>query len=196
MRTELRSSAPRLAATRRGRDPRQLTWDQAAAIVRAHGGKVCPGGRPTILAIRDRNRGTPTYDDAFVVLRADGKVKTFAASTRPTSTTSSGGWEPTMVLPGNYELWPRWRDGRFNDDAFVIGTSWGMAVPAARDTNGDGRYSRAERQNPILDSEIRLHRGNASTTSSAGCFNVQDYDGFLRFIGGRDVRLNLTLVKD
>ena len=39
-------------------------------------------------------------------------------------------------------------------------------------------------------------RGNASTTSSAGCFNVKDYDGFLASVGGRDVTFGLTVVED
>lgn len=45
------------------------------------------------------------------------------------------------------------------------------------------------------DNEIRLHRWNSNSTSSAGCFNVQDYDGFLKFLGGRDMRFNLALVE-
>lgn len=102
-----------------------------------------------------------------------------------------------MVVPGNYRLTPRWRDGKFNDDAFIIGdTGGGMTVPVARDRNGDGRYSRAEIASAISSSEIRLHRGNASTTSSAGCFNVKDYDGFLAYVGGRDVSLGLTVIED
>jgi len=180
-------------------DLKDLTWDKAAAVIQAHGGKVCPNGQPTVLAVRTRNTGTAQYEDAFVVLRPDGKMKVFDASTRPTSTTSaSGSWTPTMVLPGNYELWPRWRDGNFNNDAFIIGKSGNnMSVEAALDRNGDGRYSKAELARPIQDNEIRLHRGSSSgTASSAGCFNVKDYDGFLKFLGGRDTRFNMTLVED
>jgi hypothetical protein len=87
--------------------------------------------------------------------------------------------------------------GKFNNDAFIIGnTGGGVTVPVARDRNGDGRYSKAELASAISSSEIRLHRGNASTTSSAGCFNVKDYDGFLASVGGRDVTFGLTGVED
>lgn len=178
-------------------DIKDMTYEKAAAIVRAHGGKVCPNGQPTVLAIRTRNDGTRQYEDHFVVLRPDGKMKVFDATTRPTSTTSGGSYNPTMVLPGNYELWPRWRDGKFNNDAFIIGQAGeDMSIPAAVDRNGDGRYSKDELSRPIQDNEIRLHRGNSNgTTSSAGCFNVKDYDAFLKFLGGRDARFNMTLIE-
>ena len=101
-----------------------------------------------------------------------------------------------MVVPGNYSLTPRWRDGKYNNDAFIVGnTSGGMTVRTAADSNGDGVYSQSEIANTHTSSEIRLHRGNANSTSSAGCFNVQDYDAFLAYLGGRDVSFNLTLVE-
>ena len=82
--------------------------------------------------------------------------------------------------------------------SFVIGKAGNnMTVQAAVDRNGDGRYSREELARPVGDDEIRLHRGNSNgTTSSAGCFNVKDYDAFLKFLGGRDTRFNMTLVED
>ncbi|MBM3269438.1 MAG: EF-hand domain-containing protein [Candidatus Sericytochromatia bacterium] len=173
---------------------RDLTWDEAVNIIRSRGGELFENGRPAVLAVRTANAGTTTYDDAFVVLKPDGGMKTFAATTRPGFTTPGGGWDPAMVLPGNYEITPRWRDGKFNNDAFIIGTDDGWNVKAAEDRNGDGRYSRAELNRPVSSDEIRLHRGNDTTTSSAGCFNVQDYDGFLAYMGGRDVSFNMTLV--
>lgn len=49
---------------------------------------------------------------------------------------------------------------------------------------------------PFPDDEIRLHRGNGNgTTRSGGCFDIRDYDGFLKFLGGRDTRFNRTLVE-
>ncbi|MEN9800768.1 MAG: hypothetical protein RL653_4465 [Pseudomonadota bacterium] len=174
-----------------------LTWDKAAEIVRAHGGKVCPNGQPTVLAVRTRNAGARQYEDVFVVLKPDGKMKAFSATTRPHFTTDSGGWTPGMLVAGNYDITPRWRDGKFNNDAFIVGTKGGMTVQIARDRNGDGRYSESEIANSVGCSEIRLHRGNGNgTPSSAGCLNVKDYDGFLKFLGGRDMRFNLALVED
>lgn len=170
-----------------------LTWDKAAAIIRSQGGNLFENGEPTVLAIRTNNAGTQTYDDYFVVLKPNGKMQTFAASTRPGFTTDNGIYSPGMVLNGNYRLTPRPADGKWTN-AFYIGTNKGPAVPTAKDTNGDGRYSGSEIANPVPDNEIRLHPGNATTTSSAGCFNVQDYDAFLKFIGGHDVSFNMTLV--
>ncbi len=175
---------------------KDLTWEKATAMIRAQGGQLFANGQPTVLAIRTENDGTKAYEDVFVVLKPDGQMKAFAATTRPGFTTPSGGWNPEMVLPGNYTLTPRWRDGKFNNDAFIVGSSRNnMTVPTAVDRNGDGVYSASEMASPSQSNEIRLHRGNASTTSSAGCFNVQDYDAFLAFLGGRDVSFNLTLVE-
>ncbi len=175
---------------------KNLTWAQAVATVRSQGGELFENGQPTVLAIRTDNDGTRAYEDVFVVLKPDGQMKAFAATTRPGFTTPSGGWNPEMVLPGNYTITPRWRDGKFHNDAFVIGSSQtNMTVPTAVDRNGDGSYSASEMASPSSSDEIRLHRGNADSTSSAGCFNVQDYDAFLAFLGGRDVSFNLTLVQ-
>ena len=175
---------------------KDLTWEKATAMIRAQGGQLFADGQPTVLAIRTENDGTKAYEDVFVVLKPDGQMKAFAATTRPGFTTPSGGWNPEMVLPGNYTITPRWRDGKFNNDAFIVGSSSNnMTVPTAVDRNADGVYSASEMASPSHSNEIRLHRGNASTTSSAGCFNVQDYDAFLAFLGGRDVSFNLTLVE-
>jgi len=173
---------------------RDLTWDKAADIIRAQGGKVNPGGRPTVLAVRTANGGTSGYNDFFVVLKPGGEMKAFEATTRPTRL---GAYGQAMVLPGNYELTPRWRDGKYNNDAFILrNDNGGMTVDVARDANGDGRYSEREMSAGYDSDLIRLHRGGSSSTASSGCFNVQDYDAFLRYLGGRDMRFNLTLVED
>jgi peptidoglycan hydrolase-like protein with peptidoglycan-binding domain len=173
---------------------RNLTWEKAADIIRSRGGQVNPGGRPTVLAVRTANGGTSGYNDFFVVLKPGGEMKVFEATTRPTHL---GAYGQAMVLPGNYELSPRWRDGKYNNDAFILrNAQGGMTVDVARDANGDGRYSEREMSAGYDSDLIRLHRGGSNSTSSSGCFNVQDYDAFLRYVGGRDVRFNLTLVED
>jgi peptidoglycan hydrolase-like protein with peptidoglycan-binding domain len=173
---------------------RNLSWDKAADIIRARGGQVNPGGKPTVLAVRTANGGTSGYNDFFVVLKPGGKMAVFEATTRPTSL---GAYGKAMVLPGNYELSPRWRDGKFSNDAFLLkNASGGMTVDVARDVNGDGRYSEREMTAGYDSDLIRLHRGGSNSTASSGCFNVKDYDAFLRFVGGRDVSFNLTLVED
>lgn len=167
-----------------------LTFEKAAALVRQNGGKLNPGGKPTVLALRTGSTATSSYRDVYVVLRPGGKMSVFQGSTRPTGTRSG----MAMLEPGNYSLSPRWRDGKFNNDAFLVKTAnGGMHVGVDRDVNGDGTWSNAERARNDGSSEIRLHRGGATRTSSAGCLNVRNYDAFLRAVGGRDASFNLSL---
>lgn len=167
-----------------------LTWEKAAALVRQSGGRVNPRG-PTVLALRTGSTATSSYRDVFVVLNPGGKMAVFQGSTRPTG----NGRNMAMLEPGNYSLSPRWRDGRFNNDAFLVKSASGsMSVGVDRDVNGDGRWSSAERARSDRSSQIRLHRGGQSSTSSSGCLNVRNYDAFLRAVGGRDARFNLSVV--
>ncbi len=167
-----------------------LTWEKAAALVRQNGGKVNPGGKPTVLALRTGNGATRSYSDVYVVLKPGGKLAVFQGSTRPTGTKRG----MAMLEPGNYELSPRWRDGKFNNDAFLVKrTNGSLNVGVDRDVNGDGTWSQAERARNDTSGEIRLHRGRATSTSSAGCLNIRNYDAFLRFVGGRDARFNMSL---
>ena len=69
-----------------------------------------------------------------------------------------------------------------------------MTVGVGRDANGDGVYSDGEMNGGYTSSQIRLHRGNGNRTSSTGCLNVRDYDGFLRAVGGRDASFNMVVV--
>lgn len=168
-----------------------LTFAKAAELVRKGGGEVNPGGRPTVLALRSKTSASASYQDTFVVLNPDGTLKKFAASTRPTSS----GQDRAMLKPGAYEISPRWRDGKYNNDAFLVKSKNGsMTVGVGRDSNGDGVYSHQEMNANTSSSLIRLHRGGATRTSSTGCLNVQDYDSFLKAVGGRDANFNLVLV--
>lgn len=169
-----------------------LTYEKAAALVRQNGGRVNPNGQPTVLALRTGNAATSSYRDVFVVLRPGGRLSVFQGTTRPTSS----GAGRAMLEPGNYSLSPRWRDGKFNNDAFLVKSAGGsMTVGVDRDVNGDGRWSSSERARNDSSAQIRLHRGGQNTTSSTGCLNVRNYDAFLRSLGGRDARFNLSLVE-
>lgn len=168
-----------------------LTFAKAAELVKKGGGEVNPGGKPTVLALRSKPTPTSGYQDTFVVLKPDGTLDKFAGSTRPTS----AGKDRAMLKPGAYEITPRWRDGKYNNDAFLVQSKNGSnTVGVGRDANGDGRYSSAEMNSGATSDLIRLHRGNANTTSSTGCLNVQNYDGFLKSVGGRDADFNLVVV--
>lgn len=175
-------------------DLKGLTYDKVCDIIKSQGGQLFENGQPTILALRTDNAGTSTYDDVFVVVKPNGEMQTFAGTTRPGFTTPSGGWNPDMAVAGNYQLTPRPADGKWSNAFYIENQNGDMALRAAVDRDGDGRYSSSELANPTLDDEIRMHPGNATTTSSAGCFNVQDYDAFLAFLGGHDRSYNMTLV--
>lgn len=175
-------------------DLTNLTYDKVCEIIKSQGGQLFENGQPTILALRTDNAGTSTYDDVFVVVKPNGEMQTFAGTTRPGFTTPSGGWNPDMAVAGNYQLTPRPADGKWSNAFYIENQNGDMALRAAVDRDGDGRYSSSELANPTLDDEIRMHPGNATTTSSAGCFNVQDYDAFLAFLGGHDRSYNMTLV--
>jgi hypothetical protein len=168
-----------------------LTFAKAAELVKKGGGEVNPGGRPTVLALRSKTAASATYQDSFVVLKPDGTLQPFSANTRPTTS----GQDRAMLKPGAYEISPRWRDGKYNNDAFLVKSKSGsMTVGVGRDSNGDGAYSQQEMNGNTSSSLIRLHRGNGDRTSSTGCLNVRDYDGFLGAVGGRDASFNLVLV--
>lgn len=168
-----------------------LSRAQAEDLVRKGGGQVNPNGRPTVLALRSATSATRTYKDTFIVLKPDGSMAPFEGNTRP----STSGKDKAMLKPGAYELSPRWRDGKFNNDAFVVKSANGsMNVGVGRDANGDGVYSDKEMNSNYSSSLIRFHRGRGNNTSSSGCINCKDYDGFLRAVGGRDASFNFVLV--
>lgn len=169
-----------------------ISYAKACQMVKDAGGQLNPEGKPTVLAIRSKNTTARNYEDAFVVLKPDGTMEKFSANTRP----SKAGQDKAMLKPGEYQITPRWKDGKFHNDGFIVGsTRKNMNVGVARDRNGDGQYSDNELNGNASSSTIRLHRGNNNgTTSSAGCLNVKDYDSFLGSVGGSQASFNLVLV--
>ena len=185
------TSAAGVSSSAGVKNPVNLSRAQAEDLVRKGGGKVNPGGRPTVLALRSETSASRTYKDTFIVLKADGSMQPFDGNTRP----SRSGHDKAMLKPGAYEMSPRWRDGKFNNDAFVVKSANGsMNVGVGRDSNGDGVYSQEEMNRNTSSSLIRFHRGRGDRTSSSGCINCKDYDGFLKAVGGRDAKFNFVLV--
>lgn len=184
-------ASPGVSAGLNNNQVKGLTFAEAANLVKKGGGEVNPGGRPTVLALRSDTSASSQYKDVFVVLKPDGTLDQFDGSTRPTS----NGKDRAMLKPGAYEISPRWRDGKYNNDAFLVQTKKGSnTVGVGRDSNGDGKWSKAEMNAGTSSDLIRLHRGNGNSTSSTGCLNVKDYDGFLKSVGGRDSNFNLVVV--
>jgi hypothetical protein len=169
-----------------------LTWQQAVDVVRSRGGMVFRNGQPTVLAIRTGNRPTKGWEDHFVVLKPNGEMRVFSGTTRPSTRSTSGS---AMLVPGSYAMTPRWKDAKWRNAFIVRDLDGDMTVAVARDRNRDGRYTGVEVTSPSTSSLIRLHPGSASGgPSSSGCLNVRDYDAFIRYMGGTELRFEMTLV--
>ncbi|MBN2358340.1 MAG: peptidoglycan-binding protein [Deltaproteobacteria bacterium] len=185
-----------------------------AEIVRAHGGKVCPGGKATVLGIRGLSRGhqahglssAARYDDTFVVLK-NGKAYEFHGATHPGQSWSSmspdvtgdGVGDVGCIKPGNYYVRPN--GPHAGAASFWVNTTGGSGyLPGWRDTNHDGRYSRAERRASERRSDrlsgVLFHQGNAYAPSSIGCQTLSpaEFRRFIAAVGGSQASFTYTLV--
>ncbi|MBI4819429.1 MAG: hypothetical protein HY791_24370 [Deltaproteobacteria bacterium] len=187
------------------------------SIVEAMGGRI-ETGRTHVLGLRGvdpdgtvhATRSGRTMNDTFVVLRrdADGSVQVdhFRGSTHPSVARSrqspdvdrDGVRDVGMIREGRFSVAPNgWRDSGWS---YHIRTTGGSgALPGARDTDHDGRYSHAEWQRAQTRghrlTEVLFHpgtpRGNAS---SVGCLNVRSWNAFIASVGGRNTSFDFTLV--
>jgi len=175
-------------------------------MVRKAGGKVCPGGEPTVLGIRTGKGTTTQYADKFVVLHKNGDIDTFVGSTRPSQSSSSaatdangdGVGDVAMLRPGNYQAVPNGpHDGK--PSLHVLSKGGSGVVNAWRDLNHDGFYSKSEKQysvrHHVKATEVLFHTG-FSTPSSIACQNIRpdQMDAFVSSVGGAGGRFNFTLV--
>lgn len=208
-----RNTAGRVTLAPANATPEQR-YDHYAAIVRANGGTVDPNGT-TVLGVRGLSRGqggphdagsTRAYDDTFVVLRG-GRAYEYAGATHPGQLRSSlspdvnrdGQGDVGMINPGTFRARP---NGDHNGAAswHVTQTNGGGRLAGVRDTNGDGRFSDAERaasaQRGDGLSEILFHQGYADRPKSIGCLTLSPnvYDDFMSRIGGRGQGFSFTLV--
>jgi hypothetical protein len=201
---EVRSEAAR-AKPRKSKMRRR--WDRYARIVRAHGGKVNPGGRPTVLGIRKYDAASSRYTDKIVVLLPNHRVKIFRGSLHPGQSSSTlatdanrdGVGDVGMLRPGNYVAVPN--GSHHGEPSFhVLTRQGGDPLPGWRDTNHDGRFSSAERRasrhRGDRVTEILFHVGLPGAVSSIGCPNLppDQIDAFVRAVGGPNGRFNVTLI--
>ncbi len=184
-------------------DIQEMTFAQATQLAREHGSRLFKRADFTILALRTGNRAVKAFQDHFLVLHANGDMRVFAGSTRPDFSSPSGAYTPTMLLPGNYLLSPRhWEreSTPFWKDAYMVKQLDGtQAVPAAVNQNKNGGYDDvyddSEQRHPMMDEDIRLHRGTPyGTPGSAGCLTVRDFDAFVKYLGGCNTPFELCLV--
>jgi hypothetical protein len=181
-----------------------------AAMVRAAGGQVNPGGQVTILGIRPKNGGaTTSYSDQFVALLPNGTVRHFTGSTRPGQTRSSespdvngdGVGDVAMLRPGSYYAVPNGlHDGKPSYSVRSAANHGSDNVAAYRDLNHDGFYSASEKdyalRHNITASSILFHVGQGNP-SSIGCQNLMpsNIDSFINAVGGSGASFNYTLVE-
>lgn len=184
--------------------PDEADWQRYAAMVRAAGGLVNPGGRPTVLGLRTQTDRSTAFRDQLVVLTADHRVRVFNGSTVPSMRNSSdapdinrdGIYDVGVIKPGNYQVGPH--------REFMGGPSFSLngagPVPGWRDTDGDGLYSveekRASEARGDTLSGVLFHRGMPDRPVSVGCVTMAPdvFDQFFAAVGGRDARFNFTLV--
>lgn len=205
---DLARNTRRVAATPApaGLNERQR-FEHYANIVRANGGQVNPNEQPTVLGIRSRGESTRQYDDRFVVLTPDGRVREFAGATHPGQTRSSlspdvnrdGAGDVGMIRPGNYNV--RASGPYKGYPGFHVRRLDGSdRIPGWRDTNHDGVYSGAERtaseRRGDTLTDVLFHAGNPGSPRSIGCLTLDPriYNQFVAAVGGRNGRFNFTLV--
>lgn len=185
-------------------------FDHYASIIRANGGDVNAGGKPTVLGIRgmdvNGNRHSTTsaraYDDTYVVLTADRRVMEVRGATHAGQNTSSlsrdnnGTRGVGMINPGNFTAAP---NGNHNGaPSFRVTENGRGNIPGVRDTNGDGRVSdteraASERRRDSLTG-VLFHQGFANSPKSIGCLTLSpnDWQRVLGRVGGRGFNFSLV----
>lgn len=210
----------RVAATLAPRDASEAErFNHYANIVRANGGEVNPGGRPTVLGLRGVSLdgqqhnttfrgGARGYDDAFVVLTADGHVRELRGATHPGQSRSTASpdvdrdsnhsGDVGMIRPGNYEVVPN--GPHAGAESFHIRTlGHSGTLPGWRDTDHTGSLSAAERaaseQRRDTLTEVLFHQGRGGPIS-IGCQTMEpsEFRNFVNAVGGGRARFNYTLV--
>lgn len=190
-------------------------FEHYADIVRRNGGQVNPGGQATVLGLRGLSRGnagpheagsTRAYDDTFVVLQ-NGRAYEMRGATHAGQVRSSlspdvnrdGAGDVGMINPGNFVARP---NGSHNGAPswHVTNVGGGQRIAGVRDTNGDGRFSDAERAASARRgdalTEILFHQGYGDRPKSIGCLTMSPstYADFMRRVGGSGAGFNFTLV--
>jgi len=180
-------------------------FDHYSDIVRRNGGTVNANGQATVLGIRGMSRdgtvhntgSTRAYDDTFVVLK-NGQAFEYSGATHAGQNTSSLVDSVGMIRPGNYRAAP---NGPHNGaPSYHVTNNGNNRVAGYRDTNGDGRFSDAERraseQRGDTMGEILFHQGFSDRPKSIGCLTLSptQYADFMRRVGGSGASYNFSLV--
>ncbi len=154
------------------------------------------------------NRKGTRYNDSFVILspNKNGQHNTYllrgatypgqSRSSKSPDSNGDGVGDVGMIRPGTYRVRP---NGEFYGAAsFHVQRSGGSGrIPGSRDTNHDGVYSAKERSRSNTMSGILFHQGDPGAPNSIGCqtLSPQDYQKFLRAVGGERASFTYTLME-
>ncbi len=191
-------------------------FEKFAAMVKAGGGEVNPGGKPTILALRSgKTESIATYGDRFVVLTKDGRVTELVGSTKPSGKAThkskdadgDGKKDLGILRPGSYQVqaWKSIYPGTALASYVVqrIGAKDKLdnAVPAWRDTNQDRFFSDEEKAASVrrgdVATEILFHAGGGEKPNSVGCLTLspKEMKRLIEAVGGPSAAFSLTLIQ-
>ncbi|MBL8613572.1 MAG: hypothetical protein JNL38_39905 [Myxococcales bacterium] len=180
-----------------------------SALADSRGLRATPG-RARVIGLRGQDtagrlhdtRVARVFDDALVVLTADGRAVTLAASTHPWETSSphspdvdgDGAGDVGMLAPGRYlaVARPASRDIAGLPTWHVLTTGAVDGLPGARNTDHDAVYSDAERAASSRRGDkltaILFHKGGEGAPAAIGC-QVLDAAGVKKLaalVAGRD----------
>lgn len=178
-------------------------------LVNQTGAKLNRDGLPTVLALRGVDPQTGqrhtsvaqlAYDDLMVVLKVDGTMVEFPASTHggfaapehAFDTDKDGKGDGASVQPGEYFLEPTHE--QFGGHALRMFTLGGSdSIPIFRDRNQDGFISATEKSRMNATTGLLLHQ---DVSKSIGCQTIAPelWGQFVDAIGGRKARVHYVLV--
>jgi hypothetical protein len=211
--TQARETAPAAAPATDPATRAPAAANDFAAQIAANGDAQAradfAAGRKVVVALRtDTNvaaNDNGRYDDRIAVVWRDASgqvnVREFAGNTEPSGqyrfdgAKGNRGYGVDMNGDGRPDL-GRIQAGSYRytqqSDQFLGNTYFrpDRTTPAERDTNGDGRFDRNDRNG--LDASgagrsMLIHQGGASNTWSAGCQTMAgaDFNAFVSALGGQ-----------
>lgn len=221
------SPAPQPAPEPITAPPSASDYDKEKTWAEAHGVPI-PAGKVTVVAKRrGSDARSEQYQDEMVVFRPDGTIARFVATTKPAQMPSPGSSvvpdvngdgrkDLGIVRPGIYEAkGNEWFgiDGYERRAFRVLTTSGSGALPAWRDTSGDGVFSAKEKQAAeqlgYKITGVLIHYGfapNGTTLGqdtyvgpwSVGCQNVPyaELDRFIQAVGGASASFTYAIVQE
>lgn len=196
------------------------------AWAQARGVEFPPGRTVVVAKRRGADARSDVYQDEMLVFRLDGTLERFVATTKPAQMPNPAGTVPDVdgdgrrdlgiARPGVYEAKGNETfglEGRERPAFRVLTQAGSGALPAWRDTSGDGIFSAKEKatseQRKHVITGVLIHYGfapNGTTLGpdayvgpwSVGCQNVEyaELDRFVQAVGGAAASFRYAIVQD